>query len=50
VTRSVRYERGARSELRRTYKVNGRVRTLDSEGERWLATMMPLAAPESGRS
>lgn len=50
VTRSVRYERGSRSELRRIYKVNGRVKTLDPEGERWLATMMPLAAPDSGRS
>jgi beta-lactamase regulating signal transducer with metallopeptidase domain len=50
VTRSVRYERGANNELRRTYKVDGRVRVLDAEAERWLKTMMPLAVPGDGRS
>jgi beta-lactamase regulating signal transducer with metallopeptidase domain len=50
VTRSVRYERGANSELRRTYKINGRVRVWDNEGERWLQKMMPIAAPGFSRS
>jgi beta-lactamase regulating signal transducer with metallopeptidase domain len=45
VTRSVRYERGTHSELRRTYKVDGQVRALDAEGEQWLQTMMTIAAP-----
>ena len=45
VTRSVRYERSANNELQRTYKVNGRVRSLDADGERWLESMMPIAAP-----
>jgi beta-lactamase regulating signal transducer with metallopeptidase domain len=44
VTRSVRYERGANNELRRTYKVDGRIHVLDAEAERWLRTMMPIAA------
>jgi beta-lactamase regulating signal transducer with metallopeptidase domain len=48
VTRSVRYERGANNELRRTYKVDGRVQVLDAEAERWLKTMMPLAVPGPG--
>jgi beta-lactamase regulating signal transducer with metallopeptidase domain len=50
VTRSVRYERGANNELRRTYKVDGRIQALDAEAERWLRTMMPLAVPGDGRS
>jgi beta-lactamase regulating signal transducer with metallopeptidase domain len=50
VTRSVRYERGANNELRRTYKVDGRVQVLDAEAERWLTTMMPLAVPGDSRS
>jgi beta-lactamase regulating signal transducer with metallopeptidase domain len=50
VTRSVRYERGTDSELRRTYKINGRVQALDAAGERWLETMMPIAAPGFDRS
>jgi beta-lactamase regulating signal transducer with metallopeptidase domain len=50
VTRSVRYERGSHSELRRLYKVNGRVQALDAEAEQWLATMMPMAAPPQGAS
>ena len=50
VTRSVRFERGANNELRRTYKVDGRIHVLDAEAERWLRTMMPLAAPDGGRS
>jgi beta-lactamase regulating signal transducer with metallopeptidase domain len=49
VTRSVRYERGANNELRRTYKVDGRIQVLDAEAERWLRTMMPIAVP-GGRS
>ena len=50
VTRSVRYERGASRELKLTYKVNGRVQVLDADGERWLKTMMPIAAPAFSRS
>jgi beta-lactamase regulating signal transducer with metallopeptidase domain len=50
VTRSVRYERGANNELRRTYKVDGRIHVLDAEAERWLKTMMPIAVPGGGRS
>lgn len=50
VTRSVRYERGANNELRRTYKINGRVHVLDAEAERWLTTMMSIAGPGGGRS
>jgi beta-lactamase regulating signal transducer with metallopeptidase domain len=50
VTRSVRYERGANNELRRTYKVDGRIHVLDAEAERWLGTMMPIAMPGGGRS
>ncbi len=45
VTRSLRYERGTDSALRRIYKINGRVQALDATGERWLEMMMPLAAP-----
>lgn len=50
VTRSVRFERGANHELRRLYKINGRIQALDAGGERWLGTMMPIAVPESIRS
>jgi len=50
VTRSVRYERGASRELKLIYKVNGRVQPLDADGERWLETMMPIAAPAFSRS
>lgn len=50
ITRSVRYERSANSELQLTYKINGRVRSLDAEGERWLETMMPIAVPGFSRS
>jgi hypothetical protein len=50
VTRSVRYERGANNELRRTYKVDGRIHVLDADAERWLRTMMPIAVPDGGRS
>lgn len=50
MTRSVRYERGANDELRRTYKINGRIRALDADGERWLETMMPIAMPEPSRT
>jgi beta-lactamase regulating signal transducer with metallopeptidase domain len=50
VTRSVRYERGANNELRRTYKVDGRIHVLDAEAERWLRTMMPIAVPGGGPS
>ena len=50
VTRSVSYERDANSELRRTYKINGRIQALDAEGERWLETMMPIAVPGYSRS
>ena len=50
ITRSVRFERGTNLELRRTYKINGRIRALDAEGERWLETMMPIAVPGSSRS
>jgi beta-lactamase regulating signal transducer with metallopeptidase domain len=50
VTRSVTYERDANSELRRTYKINGRIQALDAEGERWLETMMPIAVPGFSRS
>jgi hypothetical protein len=50
VTRSVRYERGARSELKRTYRVNGRVQSMDAAGERWLDSMMPIAAKALHRS
>ncbi len=50
VTRSVRYERDANNELRRTYKVDGRIHVLDAEAERWLRTMMPIAVPGGGRS
>ncbi len=50
VTRSLRYERGTESGLRRTYKVNGHVQALDAAGERWLEMMLPLAAPVFDRS
>jgi beta-lactamase regulating signal transducer with metallopeptidase domain len=50
MTRSVLYERGANSELRRTYKINGRIRALDAAGERWLEKMMPIAEPGFSRS
>lgn len=50
VTRSVRYERGKLGELTLTYRVNGQVRLLDAEGERWLERMMPIAAPAFSRS
>jgi beta-lactamase regulating signal transducer with metallopeptidase domain len=50
VTQSVRYERGTDSEVRRTYKINGRVQPLDAEAEQWLRTMMPIAADGSVRN
>jgi beta-lactamase regulating signal transducer with metallopeptidase domain len=50
VTRSLRFERGNDSALRRTYKIDGRIRTFDAAGERWLATMMPIAAQALDRS
>jgi beta-lactamase regulating signal transducer with metallopeptidase domain len=50
MTRSVRYERGVNRELRRTYKINGRIQSLDDEGERWLEAMMPIAEGGSTRS
>jgi beta-lactamase regulating signal transducer with metallopeptidase domain len=45
VTRSVRYDRSPASELRGTYRLNGRVQLLDAAGRQWLETMMPIAAP-----
>jgi beta-lactamase regulating signal transducer with metallopeptidase domain len=50
VSRSVRYDRGANHELRRIYRVNGRVQEMDTAGQRWLETMMPIAAPAFSRS
>ena len=50
VTRSVQYERGAHSELKRTYTVNGRFQVMDNAGERWLESMMAIAAPAFDRS
>jgi hypothetical protein len=50
VTRSVRFVRGASNELQRTYKINGRVRSMDADAERWLASMMPIAVPGFSRS
>jgi len=49
LTRSVRYERGASRELKVTYRVNGRVQSLNADGQRWLESMMPIAAPAFSR-
>jgi beta-lactamase regulating signal transducer with metallopeptidase domain len=50
VTRSLRFERGTDTGLRRTYKINGRVHAFDAAGEQWLATMMTIASQEVDRS
>jgi beta-lactamase regulating signal transducer with metallopeptidase domain len=50
VTRSLRYERGTDSAVRRTYKIDGRVHAFDAAGEQWLKRMMPIAAAGIDRS